>query len=283
MFASVHHLNLTTDGYSNLRCDSVINYNLVGRKGAVFVRAEYPGKAIKDSQRIADGIHSALDCIRKLELPCPTSTVISDNASVMQSALGLLDTDQKYAADHYLTKVGCCMHAYNLLYKDISNLPSVKKRTESGRVILRFFRGRFGAAGIPKDEQTKHGLQLTGHPLPGETRFALNYPCMHWLQKNKSALQSAVVSPDWVATRCSGASAESVRADDVVNLVLSGDVWGAFDNAQALLKPLAEMIRRADTEGPSYTGEHFIVISTLCVCCASPAACCWCKVPAACF
>ena len=29
--------------------------------------------------------------------------------------------------------------------------------------------------------------------------------------------------------------------------------------------------------------EHFKVISTLCVCCASPAACCWCMVPAACF
>ena len=29
--------------------------------------------------------------------------------------------------------------------------------------------------------------------------------------------------------------------------------------------------------------ERFIVISTLCVCCASPAACCWCMVPAACF
>ena len=29
--------------------------------------------------------------------------------------------------------------------------------------------------------------------------------------------------------------------------------------------------------------ERFLVISTLCVCCASPAACCWCRVPAACF
>ena len=29
--------------------------------------------------------------------------------------------------------------------------------------------------------------------------------------------------------------------------------------------------------------ERFIVISTLCFCCASPAACCWCRVPAACF
>ena len=254
VFASDHHLNLTTDGYSNVRRDSVINYTLVGRKGAVFVKAEYPGKAIKDSQRIADSIHSALDCIRKLELPCPTSTVISDNASVMQSALGLLDTNQKYAADHYLTKVGCCIHAYNLLYKDISNLPSVKKPTESGRVILRFFRGRFHAAGILRDEQTKHGLPVTSPPLCGETRFAPNYPCMRWLQKNNSALQSAVVNPDWVATRWNVSSAESVRAEDVVNLVLSGDFWGALDNAQALLKPLAEMIRRADTEGPSYTG-----------------------------
>ena len=71
------------------------------------------------------------------------------------------------------------------------------------------------------------------------------------------------MSPDWVATRWSVASAESVRAEDVVNLVLSGDFWGALNNAQALLKPLAEMIRRADTEGPSYTGLVYHDMSRL--------------------
>ena len=29
--------------------------------------------------------------------------------------------------------------------------------------------------------------------------------------------------------------------------------------------------------------EGFIVFSALCFCCASPSACCWCRVPAACF
>ena len=29
---------------------------------------------------------------------------------------------------------------------------------------------------------------------------------------------------------------------------------------------------------PIEVTERFIVISTLCVCCASPAACCWCRV-----
>ena len=35
--------------------------------------------------------------------------------------------------------------------------------------------------------------------------------------------------------------------------------------------------------GNAGTTESFIVISTLCFCCASPAACCWCRDPAACF
>ena len=53
-----------------------------------------------------------------------------------------------------------------------------------------------------------------------------------------------------------------------------------------------ELWRKAQKSGwrmllmpPRFPGEEesFIVISTLCVCCASPAACCWCRVPAACL
>ena len=40
VFAADHHTGLATDGYSNIHRQSVINYNLIGCCGSVFVKAE---------------------------------------------------------------------------------------------------------------------------------------------------------------------------------------------------------------------------------------------------
>ena len=90
VFAADHHTGLATDGHSNIRRQSVINYNLIGRRGSVFVKADYPGKQVKNADHIAQGIHDALEVVRQLQLPCPTSTVVADNAAVMQAALNVL-------------------------------------------------------------------------------------------------------------------------------------------------------------------------------------------------
>ena len=54
------------------------------------------------------------------------------------------------------------------------------------------------------------------------------------------------------------------------------------EQALSFLTYLAKRRRDWGT-GKATQRETFIVISTLCVCCASPAACCWCRVPAAFF
>ena len=40
VFAADHHTGSATDGYSNIHRQSVINYNLIGRRGSVFVKAD---------------------------------------------------------------------------------------------------------------------------------------------------------------------------------------------------------------------------------------------------
>ena len=89
--AAHHHTATATDGYSNIRRDSVINYNLIGRRGSLFMKADYPGKQVKDADDIAQGIHKGLEVVRQLHLPCPTSTVLADDAAVMQAAVTKLD------------------------------------------------------------------------------------------------------------------------------------------------------------------------------------------------
>ena len=90
------------------------------------MKTDYPGKQVKDADHVAQGIHDALEVVRQLQLPCPTSTVVADNAAVMQASLNLLDQSEKFEADHFLTKTGCTIHGYNLLFQDLCALPTVK-------------------------------------------------------------------------------------------------------------------------------------------------------------
>ena len=94
---------------------------------------------MKKADHIAQGIHDALDVVRQLQLPCPTSTVPADNAAVMQAALKALDQSETFEVDHFLTKIGCTIHGYNLLFKDLCALPTVKDVIIKCSTVLNFF------------------------------------------------------------------------------------------------------------------------------------------------
>ena len=64
VFAADHHTGMATHGYSNIRRDSTMNYSLVSRRDSVFVKADYPGKQVKDADHVAQGIPDALEVVR---------------------------------------------------------------------------------------------------------------------------------------------------------------------------------------------------------------------------
>ena len=129
---------MATDGYSKIHRDSVINYNLIGRRWSVSVKADCPGKQEKGADHIAQGIRDALEVVRQSNLPCPMSTVIADNAAVMEAALTKLDKAKKFEADHFVTKIGCTIHGYNLIFKDLCALPTVKDCITKCRTVRVF-------------------------------------------------------------------------------------------------------------------------------------------------
>ena len=257
IFDADHHTGIATNGYSNIRRNSVINYKLIGRRGSVFVKADYPGEQVKDADQISQSIHDALEVVRQLNLPCPTSTIIANNVAVMQAALTKFTEAEKFETDHLVRKIGCTMHGYNVMFKDLCALPTVKDCITKWRTVLSFFRNRLCASGILKEEQKKHkdkdaDQDMTEPPLPGETWFATNYPCTKCMSKNKGPLQSGVVSPNWSSTKWSYHTSDGTRAAVISDIILSSSFWKMLTNCRTLLQPIASMIRKADTEGSSY-------------------------------
>ena len=45
----------------------------------------------------------------------------------MQVALTKLDEAETFRVDHFVTKMGCTIHGYNLMFKDLCALPTVKE------------------------------------------------------------------------------------------------------------------------------------------------------------
>ena len=99
-------------------------------------------KSQTHTQSHTEGIHDALEVVRQLNLPCPTSTVFADNAAVMQAALTKLDEAENFEADHFVTKIGCTIHDHNLMFKDLCALPTVKGCITKCRTVLSFVRNR---------------------------------------------------------------------------------------------------------------------------------------------
>ena len=172
----------------------------------------------------------------------------------------MLHQSEKFEVDHFLTKIGRIIYGYNLLFKDLCALPTVKDVITKCRTVLSLFRNRFRASGILKDEQKKHKERdapqdMTEPPLPGDTRFATNYPCFNFMVKNKRPLQSSVVSPDWSNTEWSYATSVSTKAEVIAEIILSTTFWKLLSSCRTLLQPLARMIRKADTEGSTYNSH----------------------------
>ena len=154
-------------------------------------------------------------------------------------------------------EMGTRISAGNVVFKDLCALPTVKDVITKCRTVLSFFRNRFRASGILKDEQKKHKdkdaqQDMTEPQLPGDTRFARNYPCLKFMVKKKGPLQSSVVSPDWSNTKWSYATTDSTKAEVIAEIILSTTFRKLLSSYRTLLQPLTRMIRKADTEGSTY-------------------------------
>ena len=93
---------------------------------------------------------------------------------------------------------------------------------------------------------------MTEPPLPSDTRFTTNYPCLKIMVKNKGPLQSSVVSPDCTITKWSCTTSDSSKADVIAEIIISPTFWKLLSSCGPLLQPLTCMIRKADTEGSTY-------------------------------
>ena len=255
VFDGDEHLTLQTDGWSNIRRESVLNYIVAGQKGCMFLKADFPKENTKNADYIAERIDEALKVVAELKLKPPVSTLVTDNAAVMLAAHKVLDEAAAYEDHRFMLKVGCVLHQYQLLFKDICDLSLLKGTVTALRGVARFFRNRFKPAELLKKHQQDHYGATYEFVLPGKTRFGSHYLLNRFFLHSEGAFKSALASRTWDENwgRESRDDDEGWTKDKVKETLSQPLFWERVKLFHHILKPLYVTMRKADADGPGYT------------------------------
>ncbi|CAG8722094.1 39957_t:CDS:2 [Gigaspora margarita] len=123
-------LYLVTDGWSNIRKDSIINFMITTPK-PLFYKSVHTKEDQYTAQNIAEGIDKVMQELGINKFVA----VITDNTPNMKAAWHILK-------NQYLTKVflECWAHGINLWIKDILKLDWPKNVLETSKEIINYFR-----------------------------------------------------------------------------------------------------------------------------------------------
>ena len=133
----------------------------------------------------------------------------------------------------YLTKIGCFLHFYYLLFKDMLKIGPTKNAADNAVLIAKGFKNRTRPRDLVDDKQLALNMKRTPAPLPAETRMGSRFITVRWVLESKAALQAAVVDPEGLA-----------EDTDLRVTVLHPDTWLQRDMFTSLLRPLWRLMRR---------------------------------------
>ena len=245
-FANDDYPTMASDGSLNVRSRPVLNYTITGRKGTIFMQAEYPKLVTKDAEYVAQKLMEAKQIYESFNVGSQLTTIVQDNASVMSAANVVLHSKNKGEMAN-LTTIGCVPHSYYLLFKDMLKIGPTKNAADTAVLIAKGFKSRTRPRDLVDDKQLALNMKRTPAPLPAGTRMGSRFITVRPVLKTKAAVQAAVVDPEWLA-----------KDTDLRDTVLHPDTWLQMEMFTSLFRPLRKLMGRADTDGAGYVmwGYH---------------------------
>ena len=156
----------------------------------------------------------------------------------MSAANFVLDSKSKEEMGS-LTRIGCVLHSYWLLFKDMLKIGPTKNAADTAVLIAKGFKNRARPRDLVGDKQLALNMKRAPAPLPPETRMGSRFITARWLLKSKAALQAAVEHPEWLA-----------EDTDLRDTLLHPDIRLQIEMFTSLLRPLWKLMRCADTDEP---------------------------------
>ncbi|GBC07875.1 hypothetical protein RclHR1_07750002 [Rhizophagus clarus] len=228
------NITLVSDGWSNIRRESVLNFILCLPK-PIFYDAKYTGSESHTAEYIYNEFKSIIEDIG----PSKFAGVLTDNASAMRSAWKLLNQDYPR-----LICLGCNAHIGNLLIKDILKLDWVERSMNQAKQIVNFFRTHHQAESILLNQ-----LNTITLVQPVETRWGTCLDSIQSIRRCKLGLQMSVVQPE----------VSSKMTHDLKEQILGDLLWANLEALDYFLTPFVKLIRLFESDTPllSYIYEEW--------------------------
>jgi hypothetical protein len=238
---------LTTDGWSNVKNEPILNYMLIGGGMSLFLENICTEEQGHTAQFIADDLSRVIDIQTALGLSI--SGAVTDNTATNKSAWKLLQS--KYPGMFFQ---GCASHGLHLLVKDIF----AATKTKRGRVVADYpdgypFEYLLNFASSCKDvvsffsyhHQIKAKLvkeqknqKLPALIQPAATRWGSLKDCFLSLQKSESILHSIVTARDFI----SGTAKMKASAQKVFDVITDANFLCYLEKRIAILEPIDKAI-----------------------------------------
>ncbi|CAG8813584.1 27945_t:CDS:2 [Gigaspora margarita] len=221
-------LCLVTDGWSNIRKDSIINFMITTPK-PLFYKSVHTKEDQHTAQNIAEGIDKVMQELGVDKFVA----VVTDNAPNMKAAWRILK-------NQYPTKVflGCWAHGINLWIKDILKLDWPKNVLETSKEIINYFRNH----NIPLAALRRLQIEKYGHIISlvqtVDTRWGSAFYCMDHLLQTKNAIRSLLIE-------------ESIGISPNIKIHLMNDLfWQNLKYLRNFLEPFVKFIHELEGDVP---------------------------------
>lgn len=194
----------------------------------------FAGENRHTGEYIAREISSVIDEVGGKKI----MAVVSDNAANMRAAWTIIE--QKY---EYIQCYGCVAHGLHLLANDISRVESVSKILQRAKDMVKFVKYKHLPHAVfqrVQKERSKEGRPLS-LLMPSATRWGTVAAMLQRLLLVQKALQYMVMEDEVAAV-----VRPSIRSDILdVNIF-----WIQVKNVHSLLQPLADAIKRVESDRP---------------------------------
>ncbi|KAK9053403.1 hypothetical protein SSX86_030037 [Deinandra increscens subsp. villosa] len=223
-------VSLLSDGWSDMRNRSLINFLVNNEYGTVFLKTVDASDCIKDAQKIFELLDGVVEEIGEDIVV----QVVTDNASNYKAAGSLLMEKRKGL---YWTP--CAAHCIDLMLEKIGELPQHKNALLKAKKVSNFIYNHQWVLSLARKMLKKDLLR------PATTRFATAFLTIQSVYESKEALQQMFISSEW--STCAWAK----RADgkEVKKIIMDErNFWPSVVYCIKTTMPLVEVLRLVDGE-----------------------------------
>ncbi|GBG76391.1 hypothetical protein CBR_g22138 [Chara braunii] len=253
-------------GRKSITSDQIVNFLAAGPTGAYLFRIVQCDGAVQETTEVM--VERWKDVFDKFGVE-NVNAICTDSAFAYVAASKLLAKEEvKYSR---ITWLPCAVHVCNLLLLDIAKNGTPEKlgkREDTiirARAVVRFIREHGVALSLYRRFSAAHpssasavaassnaappSSQLRGRELvyPAQTRFATHYLMLERLLDRRRALESLIMSDDWLWT--AWRRSIFLQARWVRHQVRYAPFWEHVEDIVELMMPVMQLLRRLDKGG----------------------------------